>query len=107
MCYLGQRSEATEAFKWCDGDRHLGLVVVIWVVLGILGVELPGKLLVGMGLDAERLVDGEDLEQEWELATVTFCDLGGHESLVNLDHVEQRPLGFEIFRRELGMRAHP
>lgn len=44
-------SETAEAFKWGDGDGHLGFVVVIWVVLRVFGVELSGELLVGMGLD--------------------------------------------------------
>ena len=62
-------------------------MVVIWVILGVLLVQLLSKLLVRMCLDAEGLVDGQDLEEEWQLVLIFLADLLGHESLVVLYEV--------------------
>lgn len=43
--YFLQRPEATKAFKLCESDGHLRLVVVVGVVLGKLGMELGSQLL--------------------------------------------------------------
>ena len=40
-----------------------------------------------MCLDAEGLVDGQDLEEEWQLVLIFLADLLGHESLVVLYEV--------------------
>ena len=37
-----------------------------------------------MCLNAERLVDGQDLEQEWQFSAVSLGDLLAHERLVVL-----------------------
>lgn len=56
------------------------------------------KLLVWMGLDAQRLADGQDFEQEGELFAIFIADLGRHESFVVLNDVEERTLSLDILR---------
>lgn len=61
---LIERAESAQPLEVGNSNRHLRLMVVIWVVLGVLGMQLLSKLLVRMGLNTESLVDGENLEQE-------------------------------------------
>lgn len=72
---LIQRAETTETVEGSNGESHLGLVVVIRVVLRVLLVELLGEFLVGVGLNGQSLVDGQDLEQERQLLLVLLRDL--------------------------------
>lgn len=85
----------------------LALAAHTWVVLGVLSMELLGKLLVRVRLDAQRLVDRKNLEQEWQLVLIALCDFGGQKSLVLLDEIEESSLGLEVFGRERGVSAHP
>lgn len=48
------------------------------------GTQLLGELLVGMGLDGERLCYREDLEEEGELVAVVGGDGLGEKRLVVL-----------------------
>lgn len=70
-------------------------------------MELLRKLLVGMGLDAERFTDGKHLEQEWESASKSFADIRRQQGLVILNHVEEGTLGLHIFRGKRRVCAHP
>jgi len=65
-----------------------------WVVLGVLSMQLLGKLLVWMRLDAQSLVDGQDLEQERQPVLILLGDLGRQQSLVFLYKFEEASLGF-------------
>lgn len=60
-----------------------------------------------MCLDAESFADGENLEEERELALVLFADLGGHERFVFLDELEEGALGFVVLGREGRVCTHP
>lgn len=70
-------------------------------------MKLLSKLLVGVGLDAERLLDGQYLEEERKLATEALTYLGRQQSLVVLNHVKKSSLGFNIFGRKRWVCAHP
>lgn len=70
-------------------------------------MELFRKPLIWMGLYAQSLPDGEDLEQKRELSAVFLAHFSREQSLVILDHVEQGTLGFDVFGREGMMGAHP
>lgn len=70
-------------------------------------MKLLGELLVGVGLDAERLLDGQHLEEEWKFATKAFTYLGRQQSLVVLDHVKKSSLGFNIFGGKRRVCSHP
>lgn len=70
-------------------------------------MKLLGKLLVGVGLDAERLLDGQHLEEEWKFATKALTYLGRQQSLVVLDHVKKSSLGFNIFGGKRRVCSHP
>ncbi len=61
-------------------------------------MELLGQLLVGVGLNAQRLAHGEYLEQEWKTAAISLADFGRQESLVILDEIEEGALGLDVFR---------
>lgn len=60
-------------------------------------MQLLCELLVRMCLDAQRFTNRENLEQERKLICIAFSDIGGEESLVFLDELEQRTLGFQVF----------
>lgn len=60
-----------------------------------------------MCLDAQGLVDGQDLEQEGELILIALSDLCREQSLVFLDEVQKCSLGLEVFGRKRRVRAHP
>lgn len=107
MCDLFERAEAAEAFEWGDGEGHFGLVVVVWVVLGVFCVELLGELLVWVGLDGECFVDGEHLEEEGEFVVVFGRDVAAHEGLVICHEVDQRPACGEILGRQRWVGTHP
>ena len=81
-------AETAEAFEGGDCQGHLGLVVVIWVVLGVFGVELPSESLVGMGLDRQSLVDGQNLEEKGKFLVVLLRNLGAHQRLIVGNKVE-------------------
>ena len=51
-----QRAEHAETLKGCDGNGHLGLVIIVGIVPGVPGVQLLRQLLVRVGLDRKRLV---------------------------------------------------
>lgn len=61
-------------------------------------MKLLGQLLVGVGLNAQRLAHGEHLEQEWKAAAISLADRGREKSLVILDEVEEGALGLDVFR---------
>lgn len=70
-------------------------------------MKLYGQLFIWVGLDAESLLNGKDFEKEWQLAIVFLGDFSRHQSLVILNHVQERSAGPQVFRRERGMSAHP
>lgn len=70
-------------------------------------MEHFSKLFVRVCLDTKSLANRKHLEEERELAPVSLTYFSGHHSLVVLDDVEQRPLGFDIFGRKRGMGSHP
>lgn len=69
------------------------------IVLRILFVEFFRELLVGVGLDAEGLLDREDFEEEGELVAIVGCDVRGEEGLVLGDEVEEGSACGYIFGR--------
>lgn len=70
-------------------------------------MELLGQFLVGVSLDGESFVDGENFEEEWEFVGVFIGDVMAEESLIVLDEIEQCSTSSEIFRWERWMRSHP
>ena len=62
-------------FKSCEGDGQLGLVVWVLVEIWPGGVERRGLRLVRVHLDGQRRVDGEDLEQEGQVAAKLAVDV--------------------------------
>jgi len=82
--------ETAQTLKRCDRNRHLGLVVVILVLFGVLLVQLFRQLLVRVCLDRKCFLRRQDLEQEWQLLSVLLHDIVAHEHLVVLDEVLQR-----------------
>ena len=78
-----------------------------WVVLWVLLVQLLCELLVRVGLDAQRLANGEDLEQEGEPVLIALGNIGGEKRLVFLDEIEKRALGLKVLRGKRGVCAHP
>jgi hypothetical protein len=70
-------------------------------------MELLGQLLVGVGLDAQRLANGEYLEKKRQSAAITLADFRRQKSLVVLDEIEEGALSLDIFRRQRGVGAHP
>lgn len=70
-------------------------------------MELLSKLLVGMGLDAQGLADGENLEEEGKSAAIALTDFGRQKSLVILDEIEEGTLGLNILRGQRGVSTHP
>lgn len=73
-------------------------MVLTWVVLGVLLVQLLCELLVGVGLDAQRLANRENLEQEGELVLIALGNVGREKRLVFLDEIEKRALGLKVLR---------
>ena len=63
-------------------------MVVIWIVLGIFGVQLLSKLLVRVGLDRQCFGNGEDFEQKWELLLVFLGDFATHECLIVTNEIQ-------------------
>jgi hypothetical protein len=62
-------------------------------------MELLGQLLVGVGLDAQGLANGEHLEEEGKPSSIALSDLCRHQSLVILDEIEESPLSLEVLGR--------
>ena len=72
---LGGGDERAQSLELGHGQGHLGLVVGVLVHVGAVGVKLPRERLVGMGLDGERLGDGQDLGEEGEIVAETLDHL--------------------------------
>ena len=53
--------EGAERLKGRDGDRHLGLMIIVLVKVGTRGMQLLGQLLIRVTLDREGLADREHL----------------------------------------------
>lgn len=70
-------------------------------------MKLLCKLLVGVGLDAERFPNGKHLEQKWEFASKPLADFCRQQGLVVLNQVEEGTLRLNILRGKRRMRAHP
>lgn len=70
------------------------------VVFGVFRVQLLSKLLVWVGLDAQGLANGEDLEQEGQLVSKSLCDCGAKKLLVILDELNQGALCLKILGGE-------
>lgn len=70
-------------------------------------MQLLGQLLVGVRLDAQCLVDREDLEQERQSILVALGNVRGQKGLVLLHQIKERSLGLEVFGRERRVCAHP
>lgn len=60
-----------------------------------------------MGLDRQGLADGEDLEEERETVGVLRGNLGGEQSSVLRDDVEEGTGGGEVCGGERRMGSHP
>lgn len=60
-----------------------------------------------MRLDAQGLIDGQDLEQERQLVLIALGDIRGKQCLVVLHEIEERSLGFEVLGRKRGVSSHP
>lgn len=70
-------------------------------------MKLLCQLLVGVGLDAQRLANGEHLEEERKSASISLTDFCGQKGLVVLYEIEEGALGLGVFRRQGGVGAHP
>lgn len=70
-------------------------------------MELFGELLVGVSLDGEGLVDGQDFEEEGQLGAIFGSDRLGEEELVLGAEIEEGSAGGEIFGGVGGVSAHP
>ena len=65
---LNEGPETAHGQRGCSSERKLGLVVGVLVVLRERLVQEGGALLGGVRLDAERVADGENLEQIGQIA---------------------------------------
>lgn len=70
-------------------------------------MQLLSKLLVRVSLNAQSLVDGQDLEEEGEFVTKFFGDGLGEKGLVVGEEVEEGSAGGDIARGVRGVSAHP
>ena len=70
-------------------------------------MELFSELLVGMRLYAQGLVDGQNLEQEWQLVLIALSNVCREQSLVVLDQVEECSFCLEVLGGKRGVSAHP
>lgn len=107
IVYLIQRPEAAQPLEGRDRNRHLGLVVVVLVLFGVLGVQLLRELFVRVRLDRERFLNGQHLEQEGQLLAVASGHVGPEQHLVVLHHVDQAALRLDFVGWVAGVRAHP
>ena len=69
------------------------------VVARVSRMELLGQLLVGVGLDAQGLANGEHLEEKGQSSAIALTDFRRHQGLVILDEIEEGSLGLDILGR--------
>ena len=66
-----------------------------------------GKLLVRVSLYTQGLIYRKYFEEERKLISIFLADFSGHQSLIVLHQIEERPLSGYIFGRLLWVRPHP
>ena len=72
--------EGAESLEGRDRERHLGLVVVVLVVRGLLRMQLLCEPFIGVGLYGEGGAHREHLEEERQPARKLRATLSTHVS---------------------------
>ena len=95
--------EITECFKWGQRDGHLRFIVGVFVYIGILSMKPLRQFFIGVGLDAEGLLNGQHFKQEWQVWRPETVDAFFRENGLRVFF----KLWGERLRGHIGMCAHP